>query len=146
MTAYIKSGHINIEQDYLSASYTRISFFSFCLQNNSTIIFPSKNSRYFFPIEISQNNGNYRGRSFLIAKLSILIISPFHNIANVKQSQTMTFSTLDLINHYFLFNSFMFNYIIGKFLYLYNVAKVPNLINSELSSEIGTKCKNLIAT
>lgn len=129
----------------ISIAYNNI-IFSLCLQNNSTTIFSSKNSRYLFTIEVSQNYGNYRRRSFLITKLSILIIPPFHNIANVKQSEAMTFSALNLINCYFLFNSFMLNYIIGKFFYLYNITKMPNLIYSKLPPKIGPKCKNFITT
>jgi hypothetical protein len=84
----------------------------FGLNNNGRLIVASKNAPNLLALKILKNNGGHNNRPLAIAHLPILIIPPLHNIANIKQGNTMTLATLQLFNPHLLILALNLQYII----------------------------------
>ena len=74
----------------------------------------------------------------------MLIISPFHHIPNIQQSNTVTVSTGQLSDLHLLLPVLSSEGEIGERLYFGDVTNVPDLANAQLTLQIAAECVNLV--
>jgi len=112
--------------------------------NNSRLVVSCKHTYYLLSCEVLDNNRNQIPWPFLVTHLPVFIISPFHDVSDVQQGDTMILPTPELLDFHLFLLALDFHDVVWQGLDLCDIANVTDFADTELTLEVGTHCEDFL--